>query len=197
MVDCNKKCLFSTENQNDRFVKWIVQLLGPVLLGEKPAEIISFPQKDNIGLQRVKDMFSKCSKISYKEFIAFNGSKKILFYNNKLLDSTLLDSRNLVFLKRISYTQEYSLEGYLDHLIKKIEKDCIPHEIGIFLGYPLKDVIGFMGHPSLKLTKINGWNVYGDSRLSDEKYTRFNKAKQEIQKMLEKTSPEMIVQSAS
>jgi len=78
-----------------------------------------------------------------------------------------------------------------------MEQECIPHEIGIFLGYPLKDVIGFMGHPSLKLTKINGWNVYGDSRLSDEKYIKFNNAKQQIKKMLEKVSPEMIVQSAS
>jgi len=197
MLDCNKECLLSSKNQNDGFVKWIVQLLGPVLLGEKPAEIISFPKKDIIGLQKIKDMFSKCSKISYREFIAFNGCKKILFYNNKLLDSTLLDSRNLVFLKKMGYIEEYSLESYLDHLIKKIEKDYIPHEIGIFLGYPLKDVIGFMGHTSLKLTKINGWNVYGDSRLSDEKYTRFNDAKQQIQKMLEKISPEMIVQSAS
>jgi len=51
MLDCNKECLLSSKNQNDGFVKWIVQLLGPVLLGEKPAEIISFPQKDNVGLQ--------------------------------------------------------------------------------------------------------------------------------------------------
>ncbi len=197
MLKCNESCVFLTKNQDDGFVKWIVQLLGPVLLGEKPAEIISFPGKDSTGLQRIKDIFSNCSKVSYKEFIAFNGCKKILFYNNKLLDETLLDSRNLTFLKKVGYSQEYSLESYLNNLIKKIEEDYIPHEIGIFLGYPLKDVIGFMGHPSLKLTKVNGWNVYGDSRLSDEKYIRFNNAKQQIQKMLEKNSPEMIVQSAS
>lgn len=196
MLECNKNCLFFNENKDNGFEKWIVQLLGPVLLGEKPAEIVSFPKKDNLELRRIKDIFSKCNKVSYKEFVAFNGCKKILFYNNKLLDSTLLDLRNLVFLKKLGYGEEYSLDNYLGHLIKKMEKDGIPHEIGIFLGYPLKDVIGFMGHPSLKLTKINGWNVYGDSRLSDEKYVKFNNAKQQIRKMLEKNSPEMIVQSA-
>ena len=54
-----------------------------------------------------------------------------------------------------------------------------------------------MGHPALKLTKINGWNVYGDSRLSDEQYAKFNRAKQQIQRMLEENSPETIVQRAS
>lgn len=196
MLECNKNCLFFNGNKDNGFEKWIVQLLGPVLLGEKPAEIVSFPKKDNLELRGIKDIFSKCNKVSYKEFVAFNGCKKILFYNNKLLDSTLSDLRNLVFLKKLGYGEKYSLDNYLGHLIKKMEKDSIPHEIGVFLGYPLKDVIGFMGHPSLKLTKINGWNVYGDSRLSDEKYVKFNNAKQQIRKMLEKNSPEMIVQSA-
>lgn len=195
-MNCNKKCLFFSENQDSEFKKWIVKVLGPVLLGEKPAEILSFPRKDNEKLRRIKDMFSKCNKISYKEFIGFNGTNKILFYNNELLNLTLLDLRNLNFLKKIGYSNKYSLEVYLNHLIQKIEQSYIPHEIGIFLGYPLKDVIGFIGHSSLKLTKINGWNVYGDSRLSDEKYNRFNNAKEKIQKLLEKNSPEMIVQSA-
>lgn len=198
MANCNNECLFSSKNQKDESIRWVIQLLGPVLLGEKPAEILSFPQeKDSIILEKIKAMFSKCNKISYREFVAFNGIKKILFYNSKLLDLTLLDSRNLVFLTKIGYSKEYSLESYLDNLIRKMEQDYIPHEIGIFLGYPLKDVIGFMGHPSLKLTKVNGWKVYGDSRLSDEKYMRFNNAKQQIQIMLEELSPEMIVQLAS
>lgn len=195
-MNCNKECLFFNQSQDTVFEKWTVKLLGPVLLGEKPAEILSFPRKDNEKLQRIKYMFSKCNKISYREFVAFNGCNKILFYNNELLNLTLLDLRNLNFLKKIGYSNEYSLEVYLNHLIEKIEQVYIPHEIGVFLGYPLKDVIGFIGHPSLKLTKINGWNVYGDSRLSDEKYNRFNNAKEKIQKLLEKNSPEMIVQSA-
>jgi len=124
MLQCNTECLFFYENQDDGFVKWIVQLLGPVLLGEKPAEILSFPQKDHTRLQRIKDMFNACSKMSYREFIALNGTKKILFYNNKLLHSTLLDSRNLTFLKRIGYSEVYTLDLYLDHLIKKWSKNA-------------------------------------------------------------------------
>jgi len=197
MASCTKQCLLLEKNEEDVFVKMIIQMLGPVLLGEKPSEIISFPKKEGVGLHRIKSIFDHCHKISYREFIAFNGCRKILFYNDNLLNETIRDQRNLNFLKKIGYRAEYNVQDYLDHLIGKIEKEHLPHEIGIFLGYPLKDVIGFMGHPALKLTKINGWNVYGDSRLSDEQYAKFNRAKQQIQRMLEENSPETIVQRAS
>lgn len=197
MTNSISQCVLLDKNQEDIFVKMIIQMLGPVLLGEKPSEIISFPKKNSRGLHRIKSIFNSCHRISYREFIAFNGCTKILFYNNNLLDETLLDQRNLGFLKKIGYSEEYTLENYLNHLIRKIEKDHLPHEIGIFLGYPLNDVIGFMGHPALKLTKINGWNVYGDSRLSDAKYAKFTIAKQQVQKMLEEVSPETIIQFAS
>ncbi|SHK60846.1 Protein of unknown function [Tepidibacter formicigenes DSM 15518] len=58
-----------------------------------------------------------------------------------------------------------------------MKNGSIPDEIGVFLGYPLKDVMGFIGHPSLKLTKIKGWRVYGDSRLSDKRYMEFFNAR--------------------
>lgn len=41
-----------------------------------------------------------------------------------------------------------------------------------------------MGYPSLKLTKINGWRVYGDSLLSDIKYNQFKRAKENIKILL-------------
>src|SRR5690606_26331285 len=145
VTNCVNQCVLLDKNQEDVFVKMIIQMLGPVLLGEKPSEIISFPKKNSRGLHRIKSIFNNCHRISYREFIAFNGCTKILFYNNNLLDETLLDQRNLSFLKKIGYSEEYTLENYLNHLIRKIEKDHLPHEIGIFLGYPLKDVIGFMG----------------------------------------------------
>lgn len=72
----------------------------------------------------------------------------------------------------------------MEFLSEKITNGNIPDEIGIFLGYPLKDVLGFMGYPSLKLTKINGWRVYGDSLLSDIKYNQFKRAKENIKILL-------------
>lgn len=195
----SKGCYCLNGNSDDEFVRWAVELLGPVLLGVKPAEIVSFPEKNQLCIERreaVKQIFSWGTKVSFKEFKAQNGCRKILFYHCQALEGTLKDYRNIKFLRSLGYPWEYNLHSYLDYMIKQMEKGDIPHEIGVFLGYPLKDVLGFIGHPSLKLTKVNGWRVYGNPRLSDEKYVRILDAKKQIRNMLQTRGLEEIIQSA-
>ncbi|WP_243141211.1 DUF3793 family protein [Alkaliphilus pronyensis] len=194
-----ENCYCLNQNSNNEFIKWIVRALGPVLLGVKPSEILSFPGNDEISInkkQNVKAIIKYSSKIKFKEFTFPNGCSKILFYNVRLLDYTLNHGSNLKFLKRLNYPTEYSLNNYLDHLIMKMKDGEIPDEIGVFLGYPLKDVIGFMGHPSLKLTKTCGWRVYGDPTVSDKKYQEIVDAKNRINTMLLINKPDKVIQLA-
>ncbi|AKL94037.1 hypothetical protein CACET_c05270 [Clostridium aceticum] len=192
-------CYCWNKDNQDVFITWTIELLGPVLFGAKPAEIMSFPEDDQKGIERreeIKRIFDESTKVYYKEFYTDKGCKKILFYNVEALDNTLKEFKNIKFLKEQGYPHEYDLNTYLDVLVKKMESGEMPHEIGTFLGYPLKDVLGFIGHPSLKLTKVKGWRVYGDPRLSDEKYTEILCAKEKIKSMLKLNHPEKIVQSA-
>lgn len=180
----NKHVCF--RQSEDTFVKWLIQILGPVILGAKPAEILSFSKNNTTSpekLNKINYFFGNCRKISYKMFHC-NNSTKVLFYAPVSLDATLLDVRNAKFLKSIGYPNDYNLEAYLSHMIHKFQSNGIPDEIGIFLGYPLKDVLGFIGHPSLKLTKVNGWRVYGDSALSDQIFNDFLTARNKINEIL-------------
>ncbi len=52
-----------------------------------------------------------------------------------------------------------------------------PHEIGIFLGIPLKDV---MGLSSLENTKCGMWRVYGDPAASERMMDEYRSAKSAI-----------------
>lgn len=178
---------FCKNNTTQSFTKWLLQLLGPVIFGVKPAEIISFSHSDKQNvykLTEIKHILDKNNKISYKEFSYCNKCTKILFYNSTELNNTLSEYRNLKFLKSIGYPSQYEFNLYLEFIIEKMRTGNIPDEIGVFLGYPLKDVLGFIGHPSLKLTKINGWRVYGDSRISDTKYIQFINAKNKMKELL-------------
>ena len=180
--ECNK-CKYS----DDEFILRLMGILGPVILKVKPSEILSFSKfhkgyKEN--LEKIEEVFSGCKEIKYKIIDYKNEGKQVLFYRDDELDRTLTDKNNLKFLKQIGYPSNYGLYGYLEFLSEKITNGNIPDEIGIFLGYPLKDVLGFMGYPSLKLTKINGWRVYGDSLLSDIKYNQFKRAKENIKILL-------------
>lgn len=42
------------------------------------------------------------------------------------------------------------------------EYACFPHEIGIFLGYPLEDVVGFIAHKGKDCKLCGIWKVYGN-----------------------------------
>ena len=94
----------------------------------------------------------------------------------------------LNFLKFIGYPSNYDLDEYLNILIDKLNSDNFPHEIGIFLGYPLKDVVGFMGYGKYKFCKTRYWKVYGDESVSDAVYNKFISDRAKIKVLLENNS---------
>ncbi len=187
--------IFIDKNINDFFTR-LIEMLGPVLIGSKPAELISLPRHDSQlkkKIRKIEKYIGNCQKVSYRIITYKKTSLKVLFYNPQLLNNYLMDYRNLKFLKSHGYPKDYTLNDYLEYLIKNIEEGTIPHEIGVFLGYPLKDIIGFIGHPSLKLTKVNGWRVYGDTKVSDKKFKEFLEAKIKIRNLLNQYTPEKVL----
>ena len=101
---------------------------------------------------------------------------------------TLNNKKCLNFLKFIGYPSNYNLDEYLNILIDKLNSDNFPHEIGIFLGYPLKDVVGFMGYGKYKFCKTRYWKVYGDESVSDAVYNKFISDRAKIKVLLENNS---------
>ncbi len=182
----------SCKNQGcQEHMKWLVETLGPVILGAKPAEIISYPKFDCMRCEKIQaiDMgFEKAIKIKYLKIPQDNGQMKIIFYDPVHLSEVLMDKRNRSFLISIGYPTNGTMDMYLKILSEKIKGGVCPDEIGVFLGYPLKDVIGYMGHPSLKLTKVQYWRVYGDERISDEKYKQIQLKKDEMRCMMNENS---------
>ena len=56
----------------------------------------------------------------------------------------------------------HSLSACLDHLDKRMEETDFPHEIGIFLGYPLSDVLGFINNETCCC--MGAWKVYSPKK---------------------------------
>jgi hypothetical protein len=176
-------------------MRWFVQLIAPVLTGAKPAEILSFPngEEHNARLTNIKTCIKLTNKLAYYEFSFCSKCTKLFIYNLNALDETLKDKRNIRFLIEQGYPRAYGMEAYINELMLKMKAGVIPDEIGVFLGYPLKDVMGFIGHASLKLTKVDGWRIYGDPRISDKKHNDFKKAKEYVKELLVSNSPSNIL----
>lgn len=71
------------------------------------------------------------------------------------------------------------MEGALAHLARRImEKGGeFPHEIGLFLGYPLGDVKGFIKHRGQNCKCTGCWKVYCDEREARRQFCRFEKCR--------------------
>ena len=63
----------------------------------------------------------------------------------------------------------------LSHLIERLKENAeFPHEIGLFLGYPPEDVLGFIQDANgQKYTGI--WKVYGDVQHARKLFARYKK----------------------
>jgi hypothetical protein len=170
------------------FVFHLIELLGATLAGVKPAEILTLAvcmDKDkNSGWEEIYSCLSQHKELKLKNIRFIRDNRQILFYHISALERTLERPIHLRFLRELGYPENYTLEGYLEHLRERFMEINFPHEIGIFLGYPLKDVMGFIGHPSLKFIKIRAWKVYGDARLSDKRYQDFREARAKVLKII-------------
>ena len=50
-----------------------------------------------------------------------------------------------------------------------------PHEIGVFLGYPLDDVKGFIRHKGRDYTFCGCWKCYGDPQAARRRFERYHR----------------------
>ena len=189
MKICNRNCC---ENKiNSSYIKWLIEVLGPVILGSKPAEILNLSCKDNnkeTKLNDIKSFFSNCTRLSYEIINIQDGGIRIVFINKDSLSKVLSNKKCLNFLKFVGYPSNYDLDKYINVLIDKLNTKDFPHEIGIFLGYPLKDVVGFMGYGKYKFCKTRYWRVYGDESISDNVYNQFISDRAKIKSLLENNS---------
>lgn len=165
----------------------IIKKLGPLLLKDKPIHLFCFKndfkfKQDIIDL--IEEHFSGLQNIRYEFIPCDNDTVKILFYSISNLKKILIDQRKVNFLVSRGFSKNMNELDYINFLVNQLRKNIIPPEIGIFFGYPIKDVIGYIGHPSLKRTEVKGWEYYGNPTISYKVYEAFNEAENTVMKYL-------------
>ena len=185
-----EKC-YCENKLNSSYMKKILELLGPVILGSKPAEILNISGKSDIKsnkLMEIKSFFNNCNKITYKIINTYDGGIRVLFINKKSLSHIFFNKKCVNFLKFIGYPSDYNLDSYINMLVDKLHSEELPDEIGIFLGYPLKDVLGFMGYGKNELSATRYWRIYGDPSISYEISNNFLKDRAKMKEMINTSS---------
>jgi len=161
----------------------LIQQCAPTLAGIKCANLFMYIFNNK---QEAEDELINANKTLNERGVYIiplkwqDTSVLIYTFRKTSLLSYLLDSKVKYVLGRCGYdVDEQDPEKYLklsiDCLIRNIKKsDCFPHEIGLFLGYPVEDVIGFIRYKGRNCKLCGLWKVYSDV---DNKQKIFDKYK--------------------
>jgi hypothetical protein len=157
------------------FEQLLVEHCAPTLAGIKTANLFSYSGDD--ALSKVRQWNRLLYKLRLRLTILsnINGKTLIYIYRIDLLDKTLSDSKVRDFLNIYGYDKAISSGRVIKNLSIRVKKDNFPHEIGVFLGYPLEDVKLFIINKG-KNYKISGiWKVYTDEAESMKLFEMYKK----------------------
>lgn len=136
---------------------------APTMLGIKPASL--FWCRTNIdGMHDQVNLFNEYSKGKGFAIKRIDEGKKhigIFVYHRSLFEHYLSDTSNMSYLQQFGYKLTLTPEEKLAKLFERM-KTCFPHEIGIFLGYPIRDVAGFIDNKGRNYILRGSWLVYSN-----------------------------------
>lgn len=150
---------------------------APVLKNVKMSCMFTIPA----ALERMVCSFLYRTGIRYHRLCRGEKRNLILLYREKQLEEYLKQPKIAAFLAACGYSGN-SLNVFLQHLGERIswyynQAQEFPHETGLFLGYPLEDVEGFIRFGG-KNYRWNGyWKVYGQVERAKEMFRLYDEAK--------------------
>ncbi|HBI64164.1 MAG TPA: DUF3793 domain-containing protein [Clostridiales bacterium] len=88
------------------------------------------------------------------------------------------------FLRKNGYDLSGGGEAAVCQLSRRLcMQQDFPHEIGVFLGYPLRDVIGFIRNKGKNYTCCGHWKCYGDAEEAQRRFAVFRYCTELYQRM--------------
>jgi hypothetical protein len=158
----------------NKFEKLLVEHCAPTLAGIKPGNLFQYTAEnaeninDIIGFwnNRLRDKGVSICLIKEK-----STGGLIYVYRPGLLTTLLSDKSISSFLDKQGYATCYDTDTYISQLKDHIcSSFSFPHEIGIFLGYPLHDVQGFIENNGKNFSLCGQWKVYEEPQLAERMF---------------------------
>ena len=143
---------------------------APLLTGMKISNLLTVGRSKRAAvLELFKETAVSCC-------ILYESSEKTTFllYIRPALEAYLSRPEVKVLMERFGY-RGWDLEEILSLVSIKYEEhmeDCagFPHEIGLLLGYPAKDVTGFIENNGKNFLYIGYWKVYSECKRIFQSY---------------------------
>ena len=153
---------------------------APALLGVKPANLVSLPLEEYRLLAPQIAWYSHVLRQRGLRFLTLDRRCKavlLLIYSPVKLKRHLEQESCRQMLSQVGYPSEGLSEKLLFLQSRLAENQDFPHEIGIFLGYPLGDVEGFIQNAGRNSKCTGCWKVYVNECETIKVFARYKKCR--------------------
>lgn len=163
-----------------QFEHKLVTHCAPVLAGLKSANLFRFSVLEMEAFPDIVHWYHV--QLSEKgvsiRLLYFSGKQALIYvFREKKLLEELRYPGVTEFLLKEGYPAEI-LSAQLDHLQMRIRTNAVfPHEIGIFLGYPLHDVVGFIENAGKNCCCCGCWKVYANAGKAKRLFAKYEKCR--------------------
>ena len=162
---------FSCSASRDELLRYLLVKSSPVMMKVKPAMLVRISNCFKVRAFQAYEIFCSHQQaildtLALDYMIMKNNGKdmQVLFYDPETLSNALAADEIKDFLKTMGYSDKLNVSEYLKELRSRFTNQDFPHEIGVFLGYPLKDVKGFINDYDSGFSVSQGrWRIFGDA----------------------------------
>ncbi len=153
---------------------------APVMAGLKAANLFRWVEPDKHTMEAAiaswqVQLHPRGLQIEVLKACPHTSAFLIYVYRANRLRDILRSPAVQTYLEQTGYPQG-TLRKQLDHLSRRLCTEAeFPHEIGIFLGYPLEDVVGFVEHKGQNYTCKGYWKAYGDPDAARARFASYRK----------------------
>jgi hypothetical protein len=154
----------------------IINYCSPVLMGCKPAALFTL-QSQNAYVCLSALLPKRFSLMVFRK----NKDRLLVFlFQKEKLEETILNGTAGTVLAGMGYPKSASILIILNYLKKQFESKRFPHEIGLFLGYPVEDVLGFVRHKGRNYKLCGYWKVYGDVEQAKLRFRQYDACREHL-----------------
>lgn len=166
--------------------RYIIEYCAPTLAGMKTGGMFrikfSSESKMNAEIQNMKNIL-KPKKVSLTVLKSTGTNALIYVFREDKLKNDLKNPDLDNLLDELGYSKG-GINTVLRQLKERMtENGDFPHEIGAFLGYPPKDVIGFVKNKGSNCLCSGWWKVYHDAENAKKMFLKFDKCRELYKKL--------------
>ena len=170
-----------------RFENELVHHCAPALCRLKPANLVSFAKREFPELPHVLQTYQPVMEsygIHMELLCSCDKRWLVLVYDPALLQRQLSQSTVSNLLQRDGYPAG-GMRAQLEFLKYRLQRyRTFPHEIGLFLGYPISDVLAFQQNRGEGCKLWGYWKVYTNVEAAKKSFATFDACRDALEQAL-------------